>query len=172
MNKKMKTILLLLLVVVLIGGALIAAVYIMDRLDTENYRFSDFNEAQNEGFSQGQWPQQVPEAAEEIYAQDQYDIHHVWMRFRIDRTEAEKMVVGMRKLDDADIKELSIRRPDYVDWWFSNIVQQQPADKNALDSVIYVDENNCGTSEIYDDAVFMLDKNSDYVYYWCTDLEK
>jgi len=69
--------------------AILISIYLFIRADTEDYYFQNYADALNGGFNQGQWPIQVSKEATNIYAQDQYDIHRVWMRFEIGNSDSE-----------------------------------------------------------------------------------
>lgn len=143
-------------------------IFVMSRLDTENYYFKNYDDAVREGFAKDNWPKQVSTNATEIYAQSQYDIYEVWMRFEIDKESASKMVSSLKRLTDQEILEFTVQPPSYVDWWFDGFIQNSDQSTNAIKSDVYVDINGCETSHTSKNAYIVLERNSMVGYYGCT----
>lgn len=143
------------------------SIYVMSRLDTENYYFINYDDARYQGFTTDNWPKQVSQSAKEIHAQSQYDIYDVWMKFEIDEEAANKMVDHLRKLSDQEIAELYYRSPSYVDWWFNGFNLQDSKSTGVINADVFVDMNNCETSHTSKNAYIALDRDSPTVYYWC-----
>jgi hypothetical protein len=66
-------------------------------------------------------------------------------------------------LSHDEILKVRVRNPSSGDWWFEGLIQQYPANDNALNAEIYA-------LKCYEDksGYIAFDRTSEKVYYWCT----
>jgi len=107
-------------------------------------------------------PEIIPKTATDIHEQHDIDTNEVWIRFDLPSADKNRLMAGMRKLTDREILNLRVGHPSRADWWFENLIQQQPANNNALNAEIYVVK--CREDK---NGYMAFDHISQMVYYWC-----
>lgn len=105
----------------------------------------------------------MPATATDIYEQHNLDTNDRWIRFTVPVSDKDKLRTGLKKLSDAEIMKIKVRHPSKVSWWFEGLIQQPPANDNALNAEIYVVE--CGKDK---HGYVAYDRVSPRVYIWCT----
>jgi hypothetical protein len=108
-------------------------------------------------------PEAIPPTATEIQEQHDPDTNATWVRFTLLSSDRDHLTTGLESLSFDKVLQLKIRRPSAADWWFENLVQQAPANDNALNAHIY--RVPCGEGR---QGYFALDRSSPAVFYWCT----
>lgn len=122
-----------------------------------------YEDAMQDGAVKRGWiPGIVPITASEIHEQHDLDGNDVWIRFEAPRLDRNRLARGLKKLSDDEILKLKLRYPMRAEWWFEGLIQQSPANDNALNAEIY-------TVKCHDDrpSYVALDQTSPRVYYWC-----
>ena len=108
-------------------------------------------------FNRGWLPQWLPENATNIYQQHNIDTNQIWVKFEVKRDMT--LPKDFTKLNDKHISKLKIPEPYSAFWWFEGLIQQQPANDNALSANIFQkEENNLTTYLIIDrtSAIYYL----------------
>jgi hypothetical protein len=105
----------------------------------------------------------VPATATEIHEQHDLDTNDLWIRFTLATSDKDRLVPGLKRLSHDEILRVKARKPSSVDWWFEGLIQQSPANDNALNAEIYVVK--CGEDK---SGFIAFDRTSQRVYYWCT----
>jgi hypothetical protein len=125
--------------------------------------YPKYEDAVKEGAVKRGWiPGWVPTTATEIHEQHDLDTNNVWVKFTAPVSEKTRITAGLKKLSDTEILKVTTPHPSRTDWWFEGLVQQSPANDNALNAEIYVvkcSENRVGH--------IALERTTDKVYYWC-----
>jgi hypothetical protein len=57
-----------------------------------------------------------------------------------------------------------VKHPSGVNWWFEGLIQQQPANDNALNADIYIVD--CQTGKV---GYLAVDRAGREAYFWCVD---
>lgn len=146
--------------IVAIGGFVLFQYSWLDRVSA--YYPSYASAERNGAISRGWIPEFIPPSATEIHEEHDLDTNQVWIRFRVPGTDVHRMVQAMRRLPDDEVLSLKYISPQ-EGWWFEALVQQTPANDNALNAEIY-------TSNCLDDkgrAFIAVDRVQPLVFYWC-----
>jgi hypothetical protein len=126
--------------------------------------YPKYEDAVQDGAVKRGWiPEIVPTTATEIHEQHDLDSNDVWIRFTVPRLDRDRLTSGLKKLSDDEILKLKVRHPARADWWFEGLIQQSPANDNALNAEIY-------TLKCHDDRAgyVAFDRTGPRIYYWCT----
>jgi len=127
--------------------------------------YPKYEDAAKDGAVKRGWiPEIVPKTAIEIHEQHDLDTNDVWIRFTFPSSRRDQLTSGLKRLSNDEVEKVRVRRPSNVDWWFEGLIQQAPANDNALNAEIYVvkcHEDRAG--------YLALDRTSQRVYFWCTD---
>ena len=126
--------------------------------------YPKYEDAVKDGAVNRGWiPEIVPTTATEIHEQHDLDTNEVWIRFTLPRSSREQVTTGLKRLSHDEILEVRVRNPSSGDWWFEGLIQQHPANDNALNAEIYA-------VKCYEDksGYIAFDRTSEKVYYWCT----
>ena len=129
--------------------------------------YPKYEDALKAGAIERGWiPEIIPKTATDIHEQHDLDTNEVWLRFDLPSADKDRLIAGMRRLTAREISNVRISHPSRTDWWFEDLVQQAPANDNALN-----------TNDIY--ALKYRGNKSGYmafeeisqrvyrVYYWC-----
>ncbi|MFA5353405.1 MAG: hypothetical protein WC291_04185 [Thermodesulfovibrionales bacterium] len=126
--------------------------------------YPTYDAAAKKGAIQRGWiPASVPKTATEICEQHDLDTNEVWLRFSLPPVEKDRIADGLNKLTHDEILKMKLRFPSSVDWWFEDLIQQSPANDNALNAEIYIVKR-----ESYKIAYLAVDRVSSRIYYWNT----
>lgn len=124
--------------------------------------YPTYDTAAKKGAIQRGWiPETVPKTAIEIYEQHDLDNNEIWLRFSVPAVEKDKITTGLKKLTHDEILKIKLRNPSKVNWWFEGLIQQSPANDNALNAEIYVVIRESGKT-----AYVAVDRVSSQIYYW------
>jgi hypothetical protein len=82
-------------------------------------------------------PKWLPRQATDIHLQYDLDTNERWLRFKLSADERVRLKQHLRPMSEQEVMELSIRSPRSVDWWFYNLIEQQPADDGALNAELF-----------------------------------
>ena len=122
--------------------------------------YPKYEDAANDGAVKRGWiPEIVPKTATEIHEQHDLDTNEVWIRFNIPSLDRSRLTAGLKKLTDEEISKVKLKAPK-ANWWFEGLIQQSPANDNALNAEIYAVKCN-------GDGYLAFDRTSQRVYYWC-----
>ena len=128
--------------------------------------YPKYEDAEKDGaFKRGWIPEIVPKTAIEIHEQHDLDTNEVWIRFTFPSSRRDQLTSGLKRLANDEIVKVRVRQPSNVDWWFEGLIQQAPANDNALNADIYTVK--CHENRA---AYLALDRTSQQVYYWCTSM--
>lgn len=139
-----------------------------------NERFSSYypkyEDAVKQGAVQRGWiPKIVLDNATNIYEQHDLDTNEQWIRFDIPNSNADRkrLVEGLKKLpwervDNGVRVKHPFKHPSNVDWWFEGLVQQQPANDNALNADIYLVD--CQSDNV---GYLAINRTGREAYFWC-----
>ena len=126
--------------------------------------YPKYEDAVKHGAIKRGWiPEIVPTTATEIHEQHDLATNNVWIRFTIPSSDKNRLTTGLKKLSDAEIQKVKVQRPSKADWWFEGLIQQSPANDNALNAEIFIVKCHEGES-----GYIAFDRTSQKVYYWCT----
>lgn len=126
--------------------------------------YPKYEDALKDGAVKRGWiPEIVPETATEIHEQHDIDTNDVWIRFTVSGSEKSRLIAGLKRLRDDEIIKQKLRYPSEASWWFEGLIQQSPADDNALNAEVY--SAKCDEGRI---GGLALDRTSHRVYYWCS----
>jgi hypothetical protein len=129
-----------------------------------NAEYPTYAAAVQAGAVKSGWvPEMVPKTAIDLREQHDIDSNDVWLRFTLPSADKGQIFNNLKKLSDADIMKIKIRYPRKSDWWFEGLIQQSPANDNALNSDIYTFK--CHNEK---NGYIAFERNSLKVYYWCT----
>ena len=64
--------------------------------------------------------------------------------------------------ENNDIQKFRVRRPSWASWWFESLIQNSPANDNALHAKIFTRQCGNGTT-----AFLAVPRAGKYFYYWC-----
>ena len=127
--------------------------------------YQRYEDAVKEGAVKRGWiPVWVPTTATDIHEQHDLDTNNVWVRFTAPASEKTRITAGLKRLPDTEILRVKAPHPSRTDWWFEGLVQQSPANDNALNAEIYVVK--CGENKVV--GYIALERTTEKVYYWCT----
>jgi hypothetical protein len=127
--------------------------------------YPKYEDAAKDGAVKRGWiPEIVPKTAIEIHEQHDLDTNDVWIRFTFPSSRSDQLTSGLKRLSNDEVKKIRVRRPSNVEWWFEGLIQQAPANDNALNAEIY-------TVKCYEDRAgyLALDRTGKRVYFWCTE---
>jgi hypothetical protein len=126
--------------------------------------YPTYDAAKKDGAIQRGWmPELVPTTATEIYEQHDLDNNEVWLRFSLPTENKDKITAEYKKLTNEDIQKIKMRYPSKVSWWFEGLIQQSPANDNALNADIYRVKQEGGKT-----AYMAVDRVSPHIFYWNT----
>lgn len=109
----------------------------------------------------GLWvPNIFPKDIKEIHEQHDIDTNEVWLRFEVGSKQIDLSNYSI--LSDLEKSNIIIRKPFMASWWFEGIIEQQPANDNALYSNLY--KGNCGESMA---SYLAIPKTGATYYWWC-----
>jgi hypothetical protein len=149
-------------IIISISAMLVIALSACSERFTEYY--PTYEAAAKKGAIQRGWiPETVPKTATEIYEQHDLDNNEVWLRFSLPAVEKDKIGTGFKKLKHDEILKIKLRYPSKVNWWFEGLIQQSPANDNALNAEIYILKREGGKT-----AYLAVDRVSSRIYYWNT----
>ena len=83
-------------------------------------------------------PDWLPRQAADIRLQYDLDTNERWLRFKLSAEERAKFAQHLQPMSEKEIIGLRIRRPRSADWWFDELIQQQPADDPALNAELFL----------------------------------
>jgi hypothetical protein len=126
--------------------------------------YPKYEDAVKDGAIKRGWiPGLVPATATEIHEQHTLDTDDVWVRFAIPTSEKNRLTAGLKRLSDTEIQKVKVRWPSRTNWWFEGLIQQSPANDNALYAEIYIVQ--CREKKL---GYIAFDLSSQSVFYWCT----
>jgi hypothetical protein len=126
--------------------------------------YPKYEDAKKDGAVKRGWiPEIVPTTATEIHEQHDLDTNDVWIRFTVPSSDRDRLTTGLKRLSDDEVLKVRVRNPSKADWWFEGLIQQSPANDNALNAEIYVVKCHEDKS-----GYIAFDRTSQKVYYWCT----
>lgn len=113
----------------------------------------------------GWLPKIIPSSSSEIHEQHNIDSNEVWISFNLPASEKEKITNNLKKLRHKEIVQIKLLLPyKRAKWWFEGLIQQTPANDNALNAEIFTLPCNIESSKAY----LAFDRTGSKVYYWCT----
>ena len=102
--------------VVLVGAALVPL--LLQRVSQPESYFPTRQEALEARMDRsGSLPGFVPAAATDIHIRHNRDADQRFLRFTLDADEARAVVGGMRRLDSAEVKTVSVPAAGWMQWW-------------------------------------------------------
>jgi hypothetical protein len=127
--------------------------------ERQTYTFAAGDEARSSEVARRGWiPPWLPSSARAIQLEYDLDTNERWLRFSLPVGKRSSLVAGMRRLTEAQIAQLNIRRPR-SSWWFQGLIQQQPANDGALYAEVF---ELSGRQQ--DHAFVLLERESDTVF--------
>ena len=124
--------------------------------------YPKYEDAVKDGAIERGWiPVIVPATATEIHEQHDLDTNNVWIRFSMQNLDRDRILSGLTRLSHEEILRIKSSKPYNVDWWFEGLIQQHPANDNALNAEIYAVK--CGGRK---KGYIAFDRTSQKVYYW------
>jgi hypothetical protein len=165
MPKVPKLLIIIIGILLFIGVLFLVTVLIDYYLTIENDYYSSYSDIDPARFESDYFPTKMPESAFDIHKQTDWDMGATWIRFQVSNDDKKKMIEGLRKLTQQEIDPDILFSPERdVDWWFDNLRQIEPEDVNNLDADVFAEKGG----GIFDSCYFAVDKDSLYVYYWCS----
>jgi len=132
--------------------------------ERQTHHYPKYEDAVKDGAIKRGWvPEIVPTTAIEIYEQHDLDTNDVWIRFTLSSSERELITRKLKMLSHEEILKIKLRNPSNAHWWFEGLIQQSPANDNALNSNVYAVKCFDGKN-----GYIAFDSTSQKVYYWCT----
>ncbi len=127
----------------------------------EPYRFyATANEAVNAGERERGWfPDFIPNCATEIHIQNNVDNQQYWIRFNLRKTSSDSL---KQSLILANAETVKVTKPFHASWWFEGLIEQQPANDNALHSEVFVQEKSSNNRIV----TIAFDKLSNTIFVW------
>jgi hypothetical protein len=126
--------------------------------------YPKYEDAVKAGAVEHGWvPEIVPKTATKLYVQHDIDTNDIWLRFSLQNSDINRLRFGVKKLEYNEILKIKVKRPSRVSWWFENLIEQAPANDNALYADIY--SVKCQNSK---SGYMAIDSINQKVYYWCT----
>jgi hypothetical protein len=101
----------------------------------------------------------IPNSATEIHIQNDIDNNDFWIRFNLPKEISDSLKLTLQR---AAVGTIVFTKPYDASWWFEGLIEQQPANDNALYSDVFVTDNPLENHH----TVIAFDKVSSVVYVW------
>lgn len=87
-------------------------------------------------------PEWLPPEAADVHLQYDIDTNTRWLRFKLSEDARAKFTPYLRRMSEEEVMGLRIQNPRFANWWFYDLIQQQPAVDAALNADLFAGAGN------------------------------